>query len=243
MKYKKGQHVQIIENNCGHRFSIGDIVKIIYVGESDYLAENINNKEKWWVVDRELKEIVVNKQINNMKKTIKQVADALLKANNTVTTLEIKTELRKRYPNQSWNQNSISNIMDDFHREGKYTFKDNGTYRVYSLVGTKANISTVNKTTPTVTTPTVTTSSKRAASKRISRTKALEIIQNTNGRFFGVTFTKKDGTQRSMSCKINKDNKPTPFGYILVQTKESPKSLNLQTISEIRANKTLYKVA
>ena len=73
-------------------------------------------------------------------KTAKQekvlkVAKELCKANNTVTTLEIKNELRRRYSTNKWNQSDISNLMSDFQKDGKFTFTDNGIFRIYSLPG------------------------------------------------------------------------------------------------------------
>lgn len=178
--------------------------------------------------------IINDTKSNKMKntQTIKQVANDLLKVNNTVTTLEIKVALRKKYPNQNWKQSDISQVMDDLYLQGMYRYTDNGTYRVYSAVN-----SPVSKTV---------VPNKKSSTQKVSRTKALELIQKNGGRFFGVTFTKKDGTTREMKCKIEKHNTtPTPFGYLLVTDVENAtnKNLNLQTISELRMNKTVYKVA
>ena len=74
------------------------------------------------------------------KMAILNAATDLLKANNTVTTLEIKLALRKSNPHGWWNQQDISDTMRELSTEGKFDFIDNGTFRVYS--GTPAPVAT-----------------------------------------------------------------------------------------------------
>jgi hypothetical protein len=165
---------------------------------------------------------------------IKQVAEELMHPNNTVSTLEVKLELRRKYPAQFWFQHEVSKVMNDLYLKGLFDYSDTGSFRVYSLV--KAKPTPVAQATP---------APSRKAKAKLSRSKALELIQGTGGRFFGVTFTKKDGSVRKMRCKIDKDHlKPSTFGYLTVVdvAEGTPKSLNLQTLSEVRVNKTTYKV-
>jgi hypothetical protein len=68
-----------------------------------------------------------------MKDAILKIAKQLLKANNTVTTLEIKTELRRDYPYFHSPQSDVSAYMDQLAGDGIFTYTDNGTYRTYSL--------------------------------------------------------------------------------------------------------------
>jgi hypothetical protein len=68
-----------------------------------------------------------------MKDAILKIAKQLLKANNTVTTLEIKTELRRDYPYFHSPQSDVSAYMDQLAGDGIFTYTDNGTYRIYSL--------------------------------------------------------------------------------------------------------------
>lgn len=162
---------------------------------------------------------------------IEQTALALLKANNTVTTLEIKNELRKKYPNERWNQNLIHDTMDYLYSSSnKYMYTYNGVYRIYSLLNTAKPVASITK---------------KSNNKKISKTKALELIQKTSGKFFGVTFTKKNGEIRKMRCKVQTGSLPDSLGYLKVtDTVDSiQKSLNLQTISELRMNKNTYKVS
>lgn len=169
---------------------------------------------------------------------IKSAADDLLKANNTVTTLEIKGELRKNYPEFYWVQRDISVIMDNFYANGYYDYFDTGTYRIYS----KPTPTTSKSTTSTTTTNVVLKQSKSNQKVKISKTKALELIQNSNGKFFGVTFTKKDGTVRKMTCKLKGEGNPNSLGYLPVVdvNEQASRQVNLQTLFELRINKTNY---
>ena len=70
--------------------------------------------------------------MTQMKKAVVTTAKALLVANNTVTTLEIKTKLRKDFAHFHWNQQTVSNMMDELAKKGTFTYTDNGTFRIYS---------------------------------------------------------------------------------------------------------------
>lgn len=251
-----GDMVEVVSSkHIKHWLEVPQKVKVLHVYGNDYGNITICVKGKHCdsnkIIDQaiHIKDIkLIKDKTNNMTQTtqtqkIEQVAKDLAVANNTVTTLEIKTELRKRFSNEKWFQSDISDVMDDLNNESKFSYTDNGTYRVYSLVKTA-------KTTPTPKTikNMPTTQPKTVQSKvikKVSRTKALDLIKETNGKFFGVTFTKKDNTERKMRCRTYQDTKPSALGYVLVvDTEESkPKSLNLQTISELRMNKKVYKIS
>lgn len=86
--------------------------------------------------------------------------------------------------------------------------------------------------------------------KIISRNKALGLMQMTKGRFFTVTFTKKDGTDREMTCTYYKDQQMINLGYVIVNdialAKVSPgkslRSVNLQTLKKIKVFGSGYKI-
>ena len=78
----------------------------------------------------------INKSV---KEAVINAANKLLRANNTVSTLELKLALRKSQPLFYWNQKLVSDTMNELYKENKFTFVDNGTFRVYSKP-TKANI-------------------------------------------------------------------------------------------------------
>lgn len=179
---------------------------------------------------------------NIMKNAVKTTADTLLTANNTVTTLEIKNELRKKEPNFYWSQATISNIMSELEKEGAFTYVDNGTFRVYSDPAVKkptARVKTVAPTTAT-TAPTgkglvkgsakaLAAGAKAAATRaanagktgiastRISRTKALQLMKNNKGHFFTAVFTKQDGSERTINAQYLKDQASSDLGYVKVR--------------------------
>jgi len=196
------------------------------------------------------------------KQAIHDTANALCNANNTFTTLELKNELRKIHPNEIWNQIDVSIEMMDLSDLGHFDFIHTGTHRVYSAVpslqasqpqvtnSSSTMVSQLIAKAQTPTTPTVAMTAKVAkvkpalTTKRIGRTKALEIIKNTNGKFFSVRFEKKNGDDRLMGVQYVKGTKPDPLGYVLLKDLKAKKSksVNLQTLSEIKTNNILYKV-
>lgn len=183
----------------------------------------------------------------SMLSMLKAAVTALLKANNTVSTLEVKTKLRADYPSYSWYQSDISRAMQYLYDNGTLTYKDNGTFRTYSAVKSSATTTTTTKVAAkkTATKKAASTTATTGTKKNIGKNDALKLIQSTNGKFFGVTFTKKDNTERKMRCRIDPTNTaPNSLGYIkLIDTVDMvAKHINLQTLSEIRINKITYKV-
>lgn len=197
------------------------------------------------------------------------VLNDLLVPTNKVSNLEIKNELRKRFPNTTWNQKDVSSAMDFLYHAGHLTYKDNGTFRTYSAVnppaakaqstivlsgyggvGGPAGATGVRvQTAPAQGSPAPAKAAKapkrQVTSKRIGKNDAMRIMMDTNGKFFGVTFTKKDGSVRKMTCRIDKAfNGPDTLGYLRVidADEQVSKKLNLQTLSEVRTNRTVYTV-
>lgn len=91
------------------------------------------------------------------------------------------------------------------------------------------------------------------AVKTISKTAAASIIKSTKGRIFSATFTKKDGTTRTLTGKIGvtkgvKGTSPSPdvstLGYVRVYDMVGSKwrMLNLQTVTNLKHNKANYTV-
>ncbi len=87
----------------------------------------------------------------------------------------------------------------------------------------------------------------------INRTKLLDLINKTNGKFFTVDFTKLDGTLRTMTCRlgvksklkggINKVEKESnAYKVVYEATKGEYRTINLSTIFRVRAGGTYYKV-
>ncbi len=180
---------------------------------------------------------------SQQKKAMVEVAVlGLLTANNTVTTLEVKTQLRISEPDLYWSQGDISAFMNDLHNEKKLTFKvaKGGGYRIYSKPTPTRNYHTPVKPKKTpVVVPTSTPSTYM--NQTVSRTGALDIMKTSGGKFLTVTFTKKDNTARTMNCRYKA---ATQLGYVqVVETKSKAiKNVNLQTLSEVRLNGITYQV-
>lgn len=145
-----------------------------------------------------------NNTMKAMKDAVLAVAKSLAKANNTVTTLEIKTELRRDYPYYFWTQKAVSDYMDQLAGDGVFTYKDNGTYRIYSLTKTKATAGPVSKSIVSVTTSTGggiakvsgTVATKKAPVRKsknttsratISRANVLKLVTDPNFESMSIT--------------------------------------------------------
>ncbi len=78
--------------------------------------------------------------------------------------------------------------------------------------------------------------------QRVSRQKAVEVINSTNGKFFTVTFITKSGTTRTINGNVR--NKPNRLGYINVYSvkDEGYRNVNSQTIKSLSFNKVNYIV-
>lgn len=178
-----------------------------------------------------------------MKDACLTVAKQLAKANNTVTTLEIKTELRRDYPYFYWTQDVVSKIMDSLAGDGIFTYKDNSTYRIYSLASvvsytgrTMAGFSrpvtnpTLSKTVKagkgTVNTV-LNTSTVKVQKTKIDWQRVLQLANNP--QFAGVTLANGNTVSKSDI----KNQKKSPLGYI------SPK---LGRIKSIVVGNTQYNV-
>lgn len=203
----------------------------------------------------------MNTLTSNQITLIENAAKKLMHANNSVTTLEIKNQLRKDHPNNAWYQSDISEVMDYFYQQGVFDYNDNGTYRVYFDPVNPVGITGPTGVTSVITTGstqpgisfTVTVPKKVAKPKKnvvdggiIGKTKALDLITNSKGKIFSVVFTKKDGSDRKMTCRYKG---LSPLGYVIVTDMSVAKKgevdtreVNIQTLKQLKINNTLYKV-
>lgn len=80
-----------------------------------------------------------------------------------------------------------------------------------------------------------------------------ETIRGSNGKIFRVTFTKKDGTVRTMVCRLGVTShlrggcqpyNPGNYGLVTVFDMQQLgyRNINLDTTSEIKINGKVYKV-
>jgi hypothetical protein len=237
MRYHTGDKVVISEDNAiwkGLYYESGDILEIEYTIDGIYVV-----RTAFGVIALYEEEIDHIKTLNMTAKHLKAQAvqdttKRLLKANNTVTTLEVKTELRVQYPDFFWTQADVSQYMDTLSTSGMLSYTDNGTYRTYSIKGTKVNapLKAPRKNTKT-------------QSNVLSRKDALTKIQNNRGHYFTATFVKKsDGSVRVLNCQYDKSLNTTPSTQIKVKagSGQGIKSINLNTLSELRIAGSVYKV-
>lgn len=166
---------------------------------------------------------------------VEKVAMSLCEAQNRVTTLEIKVALRTKFPQYSWEQADISNVMQNLYLEGKFTYTDTGSFRIYEAVATRI------KTKP---------KGSKKLSNALSKTDAYNMIVNSKGKFMVVTFITKKGSERVLLCQYSKDTKQTPLGYVTVKDVNAMrnknirpyKNVNLQTLKEIKTGGVTHKV-
>lgn len=80
-------------------------------------------------------------------------------------------------------------------------------------------------------------------SKKVNKTQAVELIKSTKGRFFTVTFVKKNGEQRTINGNV-KANAANTLGYINVYSPsiKGYRNINTQTIKAVSFNKVNYIV-
>lgn len=77
---------------------------------------------------------------------------------------------------------------------------------------------------------------------KIGKEKAVELINNSKGRFITVTFITKNNKTRTMNCVKSKKTKDK-LGYLTVkEVGGGYKNVNSQTISELKLDKTSYKI-
>lgn len=186
--------------------------------------------------------MMASKIIKNVKRGhMSALLLTLLEANNTVTTLELKQELRTKFPEFSWVQNDISQFMIDLHLAGELTYEDNGTYRTYSGEAKKKATSKKD--------PKTGKNLKKIKATPISRTKAFDLMMGNKGYFFTAEFVKKDGETRVINCQCLKDQDPK-LGYIKVKEaslmRTDPENcirqINIQTLVSLKIGGVPYKV-
>ena len=88
---------------------------------------------------------------------------------------------------------------------------------------------------------------------RIDTNKAVELMNETQGKVFSAVFTKKDGTDRVMTCrtKVTKHLKGVGAKYdakskglycVFDMHKKAYRMINLNSLKSIQINKNVYVV-
>lgn len=86
--------------------------------------------------------------------------------------------------------------------------------------------------------------------KTINRNEAVRLLSLTKGRFFGVKFTKKDGSIRVMNCKkvVKKAIKGTGKVHsanivpVYSNNDRGYRSFDIDRLIELHLNKEVYKI-
>lgn len=246
------EKVKIVSNLSNHPFKIDEIVQVFRIFTDNTIDVCGEGGECWRVSKNEVKSI----QMLDRKQAVLDTATRLLKSQNQVTTLEIKVELIKLYPKHIWVQSVVSAIMDDFYKKGMFTYYDTVTggnqHRVYSATGVKIrNVKNKKQTMSTTATGMKKSANKVTipSKKTISKTKALELMQNNKGHFFTATFIAKKG-ERTINCQYLKDQGRSSLGYVKVREaikakmnpKDSIRNINLQTLKSLKIAGHSYRV-
>lgn len=183
----------------------------------------------------------MNTIINKVKQGyMSTVIMSLLQANNTISTLEVKDELRKLYPEFSWLQRDVSTFMNDMHLAGDLTYDDNGTFRTYSGEAKKKTSTKKDKKGKKL---------SKIKATPISKKAALELMLNNKGYFFTAEYTKKNGDFRVMNCQCITPQ-DTSLGYVKVKEaslmRTDPKNcirqINMQTLKALKIGGKVYKI-
>lgn len=80
--------------------------------------------------------------------------------------------------------------------------------------------------------------------KKVNKSQAVEVINNTKGKFFTVTFTKKNGELRTINGNVKKPKTPNLLGYINIYSPsvKGYRKINAQTIKSVSFNRINYIV-
>jgi len=164
--------------------------------------------------------------MTTLEQKIVGVATTLLMA-GTTTTLDIKNECRRLFPNDKFYQADVSEVMDNIASTEipNLQYKDNGLYREYSLFQHAVAVSTPQQSN-------VIPTSKRDMVK---------LLRANVGKFFGITFIKKDGSQRTLNGHMSDKKFINDLGYLNVITNKGEyKQVDPKNILEITINGNKY---
>lgn len=88
---------------------------------------------------------------------------------------------------------------------------------------------------------------------KITREAAAALMRQTNGHVFSVTFIKKDGSERDMTCRLGvkkhlrggeRAYDPADYDLLCVfdMAKEAYRSISLNTLKRVKVEGTEYEV-
>lgn len=178
--------------------------------------------------------------MNQNKKNMVELVFRRMLVQGSTTTLDVKKQLRNDFPKYKWNQDNVSEaLMEIESNDSNLTFTDNGVYREYTVVGYNSNGPIkVSKTTSNTT-----VSRGIRDGGKISKTDAVTKIKSSKGRFFTVTFIKKDKSERTLNGNVRLDNFMNNQGYINVrESNGNIRQINPRTITALTIAGSQYNV-
>lgn len=139
-----------------------------------------------------------NKNMTKLEKLVTDVAKDLMMGVGDTTTLEIKNELRIRFPEQKFFQSDVHDIMMEFEKnDDRLTFTDNGTHRVY-------NYRFTNNSSPII--------------KYLGKKALIQVMKSHAGKFITVEFTKNNSEIRKYNVQQTKKTFMSDLGYLQMKT-------------------------
>lgn len=164
--------------------------------------------------------------MTNFEKIILDTFVSLERLTGVVTTLDIKNQVRNTHPTLRCYQADVSEAMINLQSDNaipNLKYGDNGVYREY-YIAKKKSVYT-------------------SKTSKISRTDMVDLLKNTSGRFFTVTWIKNNGEERSINARVSKNNFYSALGYIQMKTSKGEiKLVNPTTLKKLTTNGVTYKV-
>lgn len=167
--------------------------------------------------------------MTKLEKLVIGIAKDLL-AKGSTTTLDIKLECRKKYPGTMFYQSDISDIMMQIAPStiNNLSWTDTGSHRVYQTANTSI---------------TTTQAPQHSLISKVSKSEAVAVLKLNTGKFFGITFEKKNGDQRTLNGQMRKDKFMNDLGYLNVITnKGEHKLVDPKKIKSITMGKKTFVV-
>ena len=86
-------------------------------------------------------------------------------------------------------------------------------------------------------------STTEVTEQKLSRTKIVDLMRDSGGKFMTILWTKTNGEIRLMNCKVAKGTNLTKMGYLPVtETKtKSLKNVDPRTIKSLKLSGVVYK--
>lgn len=238
-----GDQVEVLGDwqRIGHPFPIGALVEVIRINDDLCDVCDKSTGDIYWVHRKDLHSYKSNKnkeKMTQMKDALLKVAKRLCKANNTVTTLEIKKELIRDYPYFYWDQQTVSSYMSQYAGDGIFTYTDNGTYRTYSLTTPAQVAATAGPVSKSLATKTVSVPTKGGSKRGRPRKNSTNIGTITVSAL--PTFIADPGFESVVVDGFKYDRayirlaKKSPLGFM--------SNRKIQKTTAITVNGTTYQV-